>query len=61
MILLNKSHDRTSHAADIQAKSVMLPNDTDGKMSRMLCNLLRLQSAPDVDIQSQQWNSLDTA
>ena len=47
-----KSCDRTSCAADAQAKSALLPKDFDGEMSRMLCSLLRQQSAPDVDIQT---------
>ena len=47
-----KSCDRTSCAADSQKKIALLPNakDFDGEMSRMLCSLLRQQSAPDVDI-----------
>ena len=45
-----KSCDRTSCAADAQAKSVLLPKDTDGEMSRMLCSFLQQQSAPDMDI-----------
>ena len=44
-----KSCDRTSCAADAQAKSVLLPKDTDGEMSRMLCSFLWQQSAPDMD------------
>ena len=49
-----KSCDRISCAADAQARSTLLPKvkDFDGEMSRMLCGLLRQQSAPDVDIQT---------
>ena len=47
-----KSCDRTSCAADAEAKSSLLPKDFDGEMSRMLCSLLRQQSAPDVAIQT---------
>ena len=45
-----KSCDRTICAADAQAKSVLLPKDTDGEMSGMLCSFLWQQSAPDMDI-----------
>ena len=53
---LKKSFDRTSCAVDVQAKSVTLPKEFDGEMSRMLCCLLRQQSAPDADIQIH-WNA----
>ena len=49
---LNKTCDKTSCAADAKAKSVSLPRDTDGEISRMLCSLLWKQSVPDVDIQT---------
>ena len=54
-----KSCDRTSCAADAQAKSALLPKDFDGEMSRMLCSLLQQQSAQDVDIQTFAGDSLE--
>ena len=56
-----KSCDRTSFTADAQAKSASLPKakDFDGEMSRMLCSLLRLQSAPNVDIQTFRGDPLE--
>ena len=56
-----KSCDRIRCAADAQAKSTLLPKvkDFDGEMSRMLCSLLRQQSAPDVDIQTFRGDPLE--